>query len=1037
MKICVVYPTLISGWGSYVRNGNNESSYINHGLAMISAVLKDAGHEPFLMDLRSFQSWEHFENTLKVQQYECSLISFLSCDYIYALKAAEIMKRVAPAKKIIGGGIHLSVTQTKSFPNIDSIVWGEGETHIVEIIKAIERGEELKPVYELRPVENLDTLPFVDRNFFNPEMEETSPLLAGLPQPFITMVAGRGCWGRCRFCFPSRNLISGNKIHIRSPNHFISEMELLIRTRGMGSLMIHDDLLGTKNWMIEFIEEWDKRINRRIPIWCQLRADSIIRIKEFIPQLSRIGLTYVSVGLESGSERMLNFLDKGTTVEQNIEACKILHDNDINIFGNFILGLPTETEEDINATGRMLAEIKPSFFARSIWTSYSGNTLYDYCKENDLWVHGAKNNFPYHDNNDFDGEAFEHYSMHRYPWERKMKGVDYDYLARRAGEWAGNYSSPLKNYKEKTRVSFGHLIEKPILETVVEKEQPKSFFNTKFPLITEGEVKPLISIIIAGYNRPAYFKEALESMFNQTLKEWEVIIIDNSDKDLAAVKEICEEAKKDVRVKVVYNEKPIDNLSITWNQGLDLVKGKYWGTLDNDNRKLPDFCKEMTDYLEVHPEKDMAVCGMYIFGATQGIHHPKEGFTLGELQSGNRIDSGEIVYRKSIIDQIGYFDERMTCLDDWDYIVRAFAYSDGKSFGFLDKILVEYRMHETNRIRRSGELGIEEKTKLLRRKELNKKIRIKLMAPESGMTESQLQVSGSIKDAIGRVKFVEPNEDNPELVIMTGPLYNYPDDKWGKIKSDYPNVPIMALCVEEPQAMPETIKRLPYIDWLVTNDINAFEYYKGILPDEKKKQLLHWNCLGISESVLNYCQSNKFEKEYDICFIGYPYPSRIEFMKQLKPLIASLKLVLVGDGWSKMEIDAVCFDTIDEIKTAEIGMKSRIIVCRHRTSEDLGGFPVVPPGSTQRGHIECIYNSLVLIDNSRKYHNFNEHSVLWYDSPNRCAEIINYKMLDYERLAGDHIRRSYEQAIADFTFETRLTKILNCYRSQRWNVKIP
>ncbi|MDI6787849.1 MAG: glycosyltransferase [Planctomycetota bacterium] len=1026
----------MSGWNSYVRNGNNESSYANHGFAMISAVLKDAGHQPFLMDLRSFQSWEHFENILRQQDYEISLISFLTCDYIHALKATEIMKRVAPNKKIIGGGIHLSVTQTKSFPNIDSIVWGEGELHILDIINMFAKGGELKPVYELKPVANLDSLPFVDRQFFNPEMEETSPLLAGLPQPFQTIVAGRGCPHGCRFCAPSRSFISGKKTHIRSPRHFITEVEMLIRTRGVGSLMIHDDLLGTKNWMIEFIEEWDKRINRRIPIWCQLRADSIIRIKEFIPQLSRVGLTYTSVGLESGNQRMLDFLDKGTTVEQNIEACKILHDNDINIFGNFIMGLPTETIEDLDGTERMLSEIRPAFHARSLWTSYPGNHLYDYCKENDLWVHGKKNNFPYHNNNDFDGESFEHYSMHRYPWERKMKGIDYDYIGRRSGEWASKYTGQLKTYKEKPKVSFANLIVPSIPEPKM--ELPTPFFNTKIPLITEGTIIPLISIIIASYNRPAYFKEALESMFNQTMKEWEVIIIDNSAEELGAVKKICEEAKKDVRVKVVYNERPVDNLSITWNQALDLVRSKYWGTLDNDNKKLPDFCREMTGYLESHPEKDAVVCGMYQFGNCSGIHHPKEGFTLGELKSGNRIDSGEIIWRKEIIDKIGYFDEKMTCLDDWDYIVRAYHYGDSRGFGFLDKILCEYRLHDTNRIKRSGDLGINQKTVLLQQKEPKKKIAVRLEIPPSGMTESQMQVSNSIKDALSKISFVEIDNDKPELLVLSGPLYNYANDRWAKWKLDYPHAKIMALCVEEPQAMPETIKRLDYIDWLATNDMNAYNHYQTILPSHKKEQLLHWNCLGISEQVLKYCQDNNSPKIYDVCFIGYPYPSRIKFIKELMTLLSGLKVVLVGNDWGKQEInDATCFDTIDEIKTAEIGMGSKFVICKHRTAEDLGGFPVVPPASVSRGYIECLYRSLVLIDSDRPYHTFNDGAVLRYDSIQRCAEIIKYKLLDCSRLTENHIRIAYEQAITDFTFKTRLSKILNCYRSPRWNIKIP
>ncbi|MDI6787110.1 MAG: cobalamin-dependent protein, partial [Planctomycetota bacterium] len=134
---------------------------MNHGFAMLSAVLKRAGQEPFLVDLRALNSWEHFEQVIGSAIYDFSLISFLSCDEAYARKATEIMKRIRPDKFIIGGGIHLSVTQCRSYPNIDSIVLGEGEAHILRITNDIMRGKAPKPVYELEMIQNLDDLPFV------------------------------------------------------------------------------------------------------------------------------------------------------------------------------------------------------------------------------------------------------------------------------------------------------------------------------------------------------------------------------------------------------------------------------------------------------------------------------------------------------------------------------------------------------------------------------------------------------------------------------------------------------------------------------------------------------------------------------------------------------------------------------------------------------------------------------------------------------------------------------------------------------------
>ncbi|HLC23518.1 MAG TPA: radical SAM protein [Dehalococcoidia bacterium] len=427
MRILCVYPALLSGWSSYVPHGNNESSYMNHGLAMITAVLKRAGHDPFLVDLRALSSWDDFERVLGQIEYDLSLMSWLSCDDAHARQAAEMMKRVRPDRLIIAGGVHLSVTESREYPNVDTVVLGEGEEHILDIVGDIESGRTPKSLYELKPVPDLDALPFVDRALFNPEMEETSPLLPLLPEPFITISAGRGCWAKCTFCAPSRDLISGNTCRIRSVGHFIDEVVLLnLRPGGIGSLMIHDDLLGSRQWMADFISQW-RRYLPRIPIWCQLRADSIIRIRDYIPALAEIGLAWVSVGFESGSQRMLDWLKKGTTVEQNILASEILHENQVNIFGNYIIGLPTETQEDLEATGRMLAVIKPAFHSTSVYTSYPGSVLYNWIRDNDYWTG-------------------EHQPGSKLPHSLAVKGVDYYAIGELGATWRERYTSPLREW---------------------------------------------------------------------------------------------------------------------------------------------------------------------------------------------------------------------------------------------------------------------------------------------------------------------------------------------------------------------------------------------------------------------------------------------------------------------------------------------------------------------------------------------------------------------------------------------------------------
>jgi radical SAM superfamily enzyme YgiQ (UPF0313 family) len=118
----------------------------------------------------------------------------------------------------------------------------------------------------------------------------------------------------------------------------------------------------------------------------------------------------VHVGFESGSQKMLDLMEKGTTVEQNYEAYKILKKMGIQMFGMFILGLPNETKQDVEATIKMLQTMRLEIPGTSFFTPFPGTVLYDYCKKNGLLA--------ITDYGDYD----------RAKKTPKIKGIDYEYL---------------------------------------------------------------------------------------------------------------------------------------------------------------------------------------------------------------------------------------------------------------------------------------------------------------------------------------------------------------------------------------------------------------------------------------------------------------------------------------------------------------------------------------------------------------------------------------------------------------------------------
>lgn len=428
MRILFLFSGLYNGWN--ILGKGFEQSAINHGLASLSAVLKQAGHDCFLMDLRSFTGWQHFETILADQKFDTCLIGFHSVDQVFSDMAIRTVKKIFPNKPVIAGGVHITYSDLEYFSLADCIVKGEGDEVILDLIQKIESKEPLPAKVIAKVIPDLNVLPFIDRELFNQKFENQNPIFPLLPVPFFTINFSRGCQYRCIFCLESKNLL-WKKYRYRNPQSCIDEIKSLGE---VGSLMIHDDHLPMQNiWLYEFIDLWQKQINKRIPFWCQLRADWILKHQDAIPSLTKLGATWVSLGIE-GSQRFLDFYNKKLTTSQIIQAAEILHQNKINIFGNYIVGAPTETDADIAELELILQQIRPEWHSPSIYTSYPGSLLFDYVAQNKLWLEPIE-------------DKSNHYNLQRFPFERKLIGINYRKLINETIPRLTSYRSEFKKYE--------------------------------------------------------------------------------------------------------------------------------------------------------------------------------------------------------------------------------------------------------------------------------------------------------------------------------------------------------------------------------------------------------------------------------------------------------------------------------------------------------------------------------------------------------------------------------------------------------------
>ncbi len=421
LKTTLIYPG-IAGFGFNSLKRGMEAGWISHGLASLSAAAKAQGFEVNLIDLRALSGWDHFRAVLAERAPDVVGVTMMSVDYNPARQAIAIAKEVNPEIITVIGGPHVTIALEDALriPHVDYLVTGEGEVTFPKLLHLIEAGT--PPPYRVLRGEppDLNAIPFADRELFLDEWRKWGydldspevPFVEELPPPFVTIIAGRGCIYNCAFCKPGEDYLFGKRTRRRSVDNVIAELHELVGRYRIASFMFHDDCLTEdREWVMEFTERY-KREGFTQPFFCQSRADIIVKHEDMVARMVEAGLRGYFIGFESGNDRVLRFIRKGTTVEQNRQAARICRKYGISIWANYMLGLPTETKEEVMDTVRLMKEIDPDYYSPAFFTPHPGTDLYDYVVEHGL------------------SRITDYDSYRRNPTEPKIKGQDYAFLHR-------------------------------------------------------------------------------------------------------------------------------------------------------------------------------------------------------------------------------------------------------------------------------------------------------------------------------------------------------------------------------------------------------------------------------------------------------------------------------------------------------------------------------------------------------------------------------------------------------------------------------
>ena len=405
MKILLIDPPFYRFIKYYNR-------YFPLGLTYLAAVLRDKGHQVLIydadanidkayqMDYSDLESkypeyincinnlshpiWNDVRDTLNDVKPDMVGINVFTTKVAAAFKIAEIAKTLFENVPVILGGPHVTVKADESLrisPFVDSVVRGEGELSFIQLADALENKKPLNNIMGLsykingqihhNPdaefIQDLDQIPYPAKDLLINKNTYTS-------EDMGLMMTGRGCPFACTFC--SSAGVWKRKTRLRSVQNVIGEIQQIQAEYDTTQFSFKDDTFTVnRKRVLEFCSEIRNK-NLKINWECNARVNLID--ESLLKKMKSAGCNSIKIGIESGSDRVLKtIMKKGITTTQIKQAAKLVRRAGIHWTGYFLMGIPTETKQEMLKTLNLMLLIKPDFASLSVFEPYPGTELHN------------------------------------------------------------------------------------------------------------------------------------------------------------------------------------------------------------------------------------------------------------------------------------------------------------------------------------------------------------------------------------------------------------------------------------------------------------------------------------------------------------------------------------------------------------------------------------------------------------------------------------------------------------------------------------
>ena len=355
------------------------------GLAYLASMVREE-HEVRIVDsLAEDYTYEDVERIVK--SYDPDVVGITSTTSMIpdAYAVAEMVKKHNENAKVVMGGPHVTFLPERTFrecPYIDFIVRGEGEKTFKELIDALEKGKDPSNIRGLsinmgskvknnppQPlIKDLDAIPLPSYDLLPMNKYEVNGTRFG------TVMTSRGCPFNCVFC--SSSLQFGRIWRGHSDSRVIEELRYLREEYKIREIEFLDDTFTLNKRRAIRIAR--RVVEEGLDISWSASSRVDLFTDEIAQAMKKGGCHTIYFGIESGSQRTLNFIGKGITPEQSISAVKKAKKHKLNTLGSFVIGFPEETKEDVEKTIKFSKKVGVDFAQFTIATPYPGTRLWNY-----------------------------------------------------------------------------------------------------------------------------------------------------------------------------------------------------------------------------------------------------------------------------------------------------------------------------------------------------------------------------------------------------------------------------------------------------------------------------------------------------------------------------------------------------------------------------------------------------------------------------------------------------------------------------------